>query len=261
VIDVLEDSGMGYLKIDYNETLGIGCDGTGSPGEGLRRQVEGMYTFLGRLRARLPELVVENCSSGGHRLEPALMAYCDVGSATDAHECPELPIVSANVLRLIPASRSLVWATVRKEMNARELIYRLATGFLGRLCLSGDVVDLDSAQWELTRRAIELHARAAPLLSDREWSRSGPRIDAYRSPKGWQGLVRPTDDGEAVLAVLHNFSDETSSLAVDLPGEDWEVQWVFAEDGASLKVEGRALRWVPPGPFSAAVAWLVRPKV
>jgi alpha-galactosidase len=261
VIDVLEDSGMGYLKIDYNETLGIGCDGAESPGEGLRRQVEGMYTFLGRLRARLPELVVENCSSGGHRLEPALMAHCDVGSATDAHECPELPIVSANVLRLIPASRSLVWATVRKDMNARELVYRLATGFLGRLCLSGDVVDLDSAQWELTRRAIELHARAAPLLSDREWSRSGPCIEAYRSPKGWQGLVRPTEDGEAVLAVLHNFGDETSSPAVDLPGEDWEVEWVFAEDGESLKVEGPALRWAPPGPFSAAVAWLVRPQV
>ncbi len=50
LIDVLEDSGMGYLKIDYNETLGIGCDGAESPGEGLRRQVEGMYAFLGRLR-------------------------------------------------------------------------------------------------------------------------------------------------------------------------------------------------------------------
>jgi alpha-galactosidase len=186
------------------------------------------------------------------------MAYCDVGSATDAHECPELPIVAANVLRLIPGSKSLVWATVRKDMNARELVYRLATGFLGRLCLSGDVVELNSAQWELTRTAIALHARVAPLISDREWSRWGPRVDAYRSPEGWQGLVRPSHDGEAVLAVLHNFGAETSSLAVGLPGEDWEVERVFAEDGATLKVEGSALRWEPPGPFSAAVAWLVR---
>jgi alpha-galactosidase len=258
VVDVLEDAGMGYLKIDYNETLGIGCDGAESPGEGLRRQVEGLYAFLGRLRARLPELVVENCSSGGHRLEPALMAYCDVGSATDAHECPELPIVAANVLRLVPGSRSLVWATVRKDMDARALIYRLATGFLGRLCLSGDVVDLDDAQWGLTRRAIELHAGVAPLVSDREWARSGPRVDAYRLPTGWQGVVRPSEDGKAVLAVLHNFGDETSSASVELPSGRWEVEWAFAEDGAAPEVEGTALRWVPPGPFSAAVAWLVR---
>ncbi len=88
----------------------------------------------------------------------------------------------------------------------------------------------------------------------------GPRTEAYRSPKGWQGLVRPTEDGQAVLAVLHNFGDETSTLAVDLPGDDWVVEWVFAEDGAHLEVEGPALRWAPPGPFSAAVAWLARPK-
>jgi alpha-galactosidase len=186
------------------------------------------------------------------------MAHCDVGSATDAHECPELPIVAANVLRLIPASKSLVWAAVRKDMNASQLIYRLATGFLGRLCLSGDVVDLDGTQWALTRRAIELHAKVAPLLSDREWARSGPRIDAYRSPRGWQGLVRPSEDGQAVLAVLHNFGGSSPNLAVNLPGDGWEVEWDFAEDGASPKVEGPALRWEPPGPFSAAVAWLVR---
>ena len=72
--------------------------------------------------------------------------------------------------------------------------------------------------------------------------------------------MRPSEDGEAVLAVLHAFGDEISSLAVDLPGESWEVEGVFAEDGATLTVEGPALRWVPPGPFSAAVAWLVRPQ-
>ncbi len=73
--------------------------------------------------------------------------------------------------------------------------------------------------------------------------------------------MRPSEDGEAVLAVLHIFGDEPSSVAVELPSGRWEVEWVFAEDGATPKVEGPALRWVPPGPFSAAVAWLVRPEV
>jgi alpha-galactosidase len=262
VIGLLEDSGMGYLKIDYNETLGVGCDGAGSPGEGLRRQVEGMYAFLERLRARLPELVIENCSSGGHRLEPALMAYCDVGSATDAHECPELPIVAANVLRLIPASKSLVWAAVRKEMGARELVYRLVTGFLGRLCLSGDVVELDAAQWALTQRAIGFHGRVAPLLDDGRWSRSGPRVDAYRSPTGWQAVLRPSVDGMAMLAVLHAFGgDPVESLRVPLVRDGWEVDWIFAEVGAAPLVKSDVLEWAPPGPFSAAAAWLVRSDV
>jgi alpha-galactosidase len=256
VIGTLESSGMGYLKVDYNETLGVGCDGAGSAGEGLRRQVEGTYAFFERLRARLPELVVENCASGGHRLDPGLMAYCDVGSSTDAHECQELPIVAANVLRLIPASRSLVWAVVRRTHSARELNYRLATGFLGRLCLSGDIVELDDVQWQHTRRTIELHGRVAPLLDDGAWRRFGPRVESYHTPTGWQALLRPTLDGTALLAVLHTFGGEVSQIQVPIGWSDWMVDSALTDGDPSPRVEGDVLRWEPTAPFSAAVTWL-----
>jgi len=258
VIGTLESSGMGYLKVDYNETLGVGCDGAGSAGEGLRRQVEGTYAFFERLRERLPELVVENCASGGHRLDPGLMAYCDVGSSTDAHECQELPIVAANVLRLIPASRSLVWAVVRSAHSARELNYRLATGFLGRLCLSGDVVELDDVQWQHTRRAIELHGLAAPLLDDGAWRRFGPRADSYHTPTGWQAVLRPTLDNTGLLVVMHTFGGEASPLQVPLGPGDWRADWALTDGGPPPRAEGDVLRWEPAAPFSAAVTWLVR---
>ena len=103
MIGLLEECEMGYLKIDYNETLGAGCDGAESAGEGLRRQVEAVLEFLAGLRRRMPDLVIENCASGGHRLEPSLMALCDLGSFSDAFECPELPVIAANVNRLLPA--------------------------------------------------------------------------------------------------------------------------------------------------------------
>jgi alpha-galactosidase len=258
VIGTLESSGMGYLKVDYNETLGVGCDGAGSAGEGLRRQVEGTYAFFERLRERLPELVVENCASGGHRLDPGLMAYCDVGSSTDAHECQELPIVAANVLRLIPASRSLVWAVVRSAHSARELNYRLATGFLGRLCLSGDVVELDDVQWQHTRRAIELHGLVAPLLDDGAWRRFGPRADSYHTPTGWQAVLRPTLDNTGLLAVMHTFGGEASPLQVPLGPGDWRADWALTDGGPPPRAEGDVLSWEPAAPFSAAVTWLVR---
>ena len=37
VIGQLRENGLGYIKVDYNETIGIGCDGAEAPGEGLRR--------------------------------------------------------------------------------------------------------------------------------------------------------------------------------------------------------------------------------
>ncbi len=101
VVRLLEECEMGYMKIDYNETLGAGCDGAESAGEGLRQQVEAVYDFLAGLRRRLPDLVIENCASGGHRLEPSLMEMSDLGSFSDAFECPELPVIAANVNRLL----------------------------------------------------------------------------------------------------------------------------------------------------------------
>ena len=40
VISFLKENGFGYLKIDYNGNIGIGCEGAESLGEGLRQQVE-----------------------------------------------------------------------------------------------------------------------------------------------------------------------------------------------------------------------------
>jgi alpha-galactosidase len=74
VIGTLRDAGFGYIKVDYNETIGLGSDDADSLGEGLRRHVLGVHSFFERMRDELPDLVIESCSSGGHRLEPSMLA-------------------------------------------------------------------------------------------------------------------------------------------------------------------------------------------
>ena len=46
MIDFLEKYGFGYVKIDYNESIGIGCDGAESLGEGLRQSIRGTQDSL-----------------------------------------------------------------------------------------------------------------------------------------------------------------------------------------------------------------------
>ncbi len=70
-IKLLAESGYGYLKVDYNENIGVGCDGAESLGEGLRQYVLGSQDYFRRIHEKLPDLVIENCASGGHRLEPS----------------------------------------------------------------------------------------------------------------------------------------------------------------------------------------------
>ena len=68
VIDFLIKYDIGYLKIDYNENFGIGFDVKESFGEANRQQLEASQAFIREIQNALPDLIIENCSSGGHRL-------------------------------------------------------------------------------------------------------------------------------------------------------------------------------------------------
>lgn len=261
---VVTDNGIGYLKIDYNEPLGAGVDGAESPGEGLRQQVAAALDFTRRLRLRLPGVVIENCASGGFRHEPASMASADVASYSDAMEGLHLPVTAADTNRLLPGSRALVWAVPRAADTPRELVYKLATGLLGRLCLSGDLLDLDPARWALTRRALDLYGIARPALAGGDWRRYGPRTRSYRRPQGWQALVRTAADGRGALAVLHAFDAfaDASAGPIRVPlaaGPDFTVAGTLTAGPEDLHVEDGALHWRPREPFSAVALWLIRP--
>jgi alpha-galactosidase len=258
VIDLLKECGFGYLKVDYNETLGLGSAHQDGLGEGLRQQVLGSYRFFEMIRARLPELVIENCASGGHRLEPSMLARTAMSSFSDAHELVEIPIIAANLHRLMLPRQSQIWAVLHPSDSDQRLIYSLAATFLGRMCLSGEIAALDAAQWELVLRAQRLYTRAAPIIKHGRSRRLGEMGESWRHPRGWQAIVRESADGLAALVVVHTFAGAPADLEVPLPpGSGWQLDDADAFSGAPLHVEDSArLRWPAPPDFAAAVAVL-----
>jgi len=285
VLGRLRANGFGYVKFDYNETLGLGVDGAESPGEGLRQVILATNELYAGLAKALPNTVIELCASGGHRLEPSLMRHGHMGSFSDAHETPELPIIAAGLHRLVPVRQLQVWAVLRAEADERRLLYVLAAGFLGRMCLSGDLPALSEEQWSLAKRALELYAKAAPVLRDGRTHWFGPLAMAWRHPEGWQLIVRVAADGQTALVVAHAFGGVLPEVAeCELPGGPWVVDETLAETTvptvaepaspipgcggggtavmtetvAFTLVEGRRLVWGVPGAFSAAVALLRR---
>ena len=56
VIGQLKAGGFGYLKVDYNETMGLGVDGGHSLGDGLQRKVAASQRFFQKSGRRFPAL-------------------------------------------------------------------------------------------------------------------------------------------------------------------------------------------------------------
>ncbi|MCS6244996.1 MAG: alpha-galactosidase [Opitutus sp.] len=255
LIHLLRDNGFGYLKVDYNETIGFGVDGAESPGEGLRQHLEGVQKFFRKLREEIPDLVIENCSSGGHRLEPSMMGLCAMGSFSDAHETREIPIIAANLHRLILPRQSQVWAVLRKNDSAQRLAYSLAATLLGRMCLSGEVHDLSPAQWKLTVSAMELYRRVYPIIRDGHSTFHGETGKSWRHPKGWQAVLRTAKNGKRALLVAHTFGRSfPKSVEIPLPDAGWEVEETWPKKhGIPANLKGKSVQLDLTGEFRATV--------
>lgn len=204
----LVDDGFGYIKIDYNDTMGMGCDGPEAPGENLRRKVLATQDFFRELREEVPDLVIENCSSGGHRLEPSFMELSSQASFSDAHEILQLPLIAANLHRVIRPEQSQIWSVMRKDDTDARIFYSMCATFLGRMGLSGDIYDLSDHQWELVDDAIAYYREAAPIIQKGMTTCLTADTISYNEPSGGQLVIREYEGKK--LVVYHRFKDSVS---------------------------------------------------
>jgi alpha-galactosidase len=75
-----------WIKVDYNLDAGAGCNRTDhghGAGDGLFEHYLGYYRVMGRIREDFPHVVLENCSSGGLRIDLAIMRYTFMAFLSD----------------------------------------------------------------------------------------------------------------------------------------------------------------------------------
>ena len=252
VIRRLAEDGFGYVKLDFNESIGVGCDGAESLGEGLRQDVASSLDFFREIGERIPGILIEGCASGGHRLEPSFLGACQLMSATDAHEERELPIIAANLHRVMLPEQSLVWAVLRSDDSPRRLVWSIAATFLGVMCLSGDMEALTAAQWDIVDRGIAFYRQAEGVIRDGVTVRRGPDISSYRHPMGWQAVERTSPDGVTKLIVAHLFEGSPEPLTLCVEGR-YALKSVYAELPDRVRFTGGGLTAALPADSAFAV--------
>ena len=248
VTGLLKRCGFGYTKIDYNDCIGVGCDDPDSLGEGLRQNMQGTLDFFRSMRESIPDLWIENCSSGGHRLEPSLMGATDMASFSDAHECPEIPIIAAQLHRLILPGQSQIWAVLRAKDSLRRINYSLVNTFLGVMCLSGDVADLSAEQWAKVDEGIRFFKAVRGIIRDGISAFHGEVSRSWRHPEGWQAVCR-TAGGET-LTVIHTFGGKFPGQ-VSLPVSGSRILRVMDSEESRITLENGILTVELKAPFEA----------
>jgi alpha-galactosidase len=180
-----------------------------------------------------------------------------MASFSDAHECPEIPIIAANLHRTILPRQSQIWAVIRKEDRIQRITYSIINTFLGRMCLSGDVTELSAGQWDAIDRGIAFYKKIAPIIKNGYTLRYGNEISSYRNPKGWQGVLRIGDHGDA-YALYHLFQGNTpTDLIITIPeGYHFEIKEVYSDTDCEVTLENGKLTYRSNGNWRAVAVYL-----
>jgi alpha-galactosidase len=78
---LIRDYNVDWLKWDSNGWAS--CNPPGQPGDGDLAHVRGLYEIFDYLRAEFPHVIVENCASGGNRMDYGLLRRTDIAWLSD----------------------------------------------------------------------------------------------------------------------------------------------------------------------------------
>lgn len=159
IIDKLvQEYGIGYIKMDYNIEPGIGTDyEADSIGDGLLGHERAYLYWLDRIFEKYPELIIENCSSGGCRIDYAMLSRYSIQSTSDQDDYRRYATIAANSPTALAPEQSAIWSYPMKEGDIEETVFNMVNSMLLRIHQSGHLAELSLERLDLVKEGLAVY--------------------------------------------------------------------------------------------------------
>jgi alpha-galactosidase len=198
ILAVLDEYDIGYVKWDHNRDLVEAGTQTDSGRPGVHAQTLAFYRLLDELRAAHPELEIESCSSGGARVDLAVLERTDrvwVSDNIDPHDRQRMLRWTGQLLP--PEYLGSHIASGRSHVTGRQhdLGFRAGTAIFGHLGIEWDLAEASACD------VAELKAWIAFYKEQRGFLLTGDlvRMDGTGDRIHLHGVVAP-DRSRALFA-------------------------------------------------------------
>jgi len=226
---LVEDYGVGFIKMDYNIEIGPGTEvDADSFGDGLLQHQRAYRTWLLKIYERYPDLVIENCSSGGMRLTYGLMDLQSLCSTTDNQNYLMNARISINSAIGVSPEQAGVWAYPLADAGEEEVVMNMVNAMSWRIYLSGQMQAMDGKRLALVKEAVALYKSFREKIpsADLVWP-----LGLVRQDSGW-GAFGLRWKNEILLSVWRFDSpDETCAIPLNNSIEpNMEVECIYPTD-------------------------------
>jgi len=206
---LIDEAHPDYLKWDNN--FWVNCNrldhGHGAADGNFAHNL-GLRSVLEELRARYPDLLIENCSGGGNRIEPGMLAWTDSAWMDDRSEAA--PHVRHNLegLSVVMPPAALLSFVFGGEWHgvgdAADLPLAFRSRMPGMLGATWRAADLSDADREGISREVRIYKDLRDTLSDASAQLLTPQVSG-EDAGGWDVLQETSaSSGRSVVFAYEN---------------------------------------------------------
>lgn len=251
IIDrLVSEYGVGYIKMDYNIDAGPGSDhDSDSVGDALLAHTRAYLNWLDETFRKYPDLVIENCSSGGMRMEYSHLSRHSIQSVTDQTDYIKMAAIACNCMTACTPEQAAIWSYPMRNGDEEETIFNMVNAMLLRIHQSGHLADLSDSRRKLVKEGLDIHRSICDEL------KTGLPFWPLGTGTFQDEFLCVGIDCEKIsyLAIWHTKEDE-ETIRVPLngrkfknvlyPNPDFETQIDSADNILSITLKGKKARLI-----------------
>ena len=159
VVDrLISEYGIGYIKTDYNIDGGIGTElDADSFGDGLLEHNRAYFEWIKGIMKKYPHLIIENCASGGMRIDYKMLSILPIQSTSDQPNYKLNANIAAKASTAVIPEQSAVWSYPVASSTKNEVQMNMVNSLLQRIHLSGQIHGWNEEQMAEVIKAIECY--------------------------------------------------------------------------------------------------------
>ncbi|MGN0602163.1 MAG: alpha-galactosidase [Oscillospiraceae bacterium] len=227
VVDrLVSEYGVGYIKMDYNIEPGIGTEqNADSVGDGLLQHERAYLEWLDSIFKKYPKLIIENCSSGGLRMDYAMLSRYSIQSTSDQDDYKKYCTIAANSPSAVCPEQSAIWSYPMVSGDREEVVFNMVNAMLLRIHQSGHLGQIEPERKALVNEAINVYKTIRGDIKEALpfWS-----LGTSKFSDEWTSLGLRTEHTAYLAVWRRNGENSRCVLPVEfLKGKDAEMSCIY----------------------------------
>lgn len=235
--------GIEYIKFDYNIDIGIGTEtDADSFGDGLMQCNKAFLSWVDSLYERHPGLIIENCSSGGMRMDYGSLQHFSIQSVSDSTFYNEFSYMQVMAPTAVIPEQAGIWVVPTTEQSKGENVFSAVNGLLNRFYLSGKIHLLEKEQLDLIKEGAEVYKA---IRGDLVGSKPYFPLGITRFNDDWSVGARLSGDGKRLYVSAGRLQGDTKVTIPlsEIKGEKKNAKIIYpvSFEGSEISLSGDEL--------------------